>query len=186
MCRVPLSLILVALGLWTHRSSAQGTYRRADIDSTGQLRLVLSTNRIIRPPRDSDQVGMEQPALSADHRIAGWLGLYTNCCTSYPIPLRLELRRIDGKRTSVSNELPIWRWAFSADGRSVVIRQAPVHGSAPEHYELRDVDNGRVIATADFDPTHAAALSEWARIAMPRQPAPPPSSSERRSLRAIY
>ena len=55
----PLVIVLVAFALGTHTSSAQRTFRRADIDSTGQLRIVLSNNRVIRPPKDSDQVSFE-------------------------------------------------------------------------------------------------------------------------------
>jgi hypothetical protein len=169
MRRVIFLLPVVALGLYAPSSFAQSTYSRADIDSTGNLRLVLSSNRIIRPLRDSGQVGVEQAALSADHRIAGWLDVYTNCCTSYPVPLKLELRRIDGVQISISNALPIWQWAFAADGRNVVIRQAPVHGDAPEHYELRDARSGRLRAIADVDRVHAATPPDWARPAMPAQ-----------------
>src|SRR5829696_4909953 len=144
----PLLVVVVALALRTHTSSAQRTYRRADIDSSGELRIVLSTNRVIRPSKDSNQVAFDQVTMSADHRIVGWVALYPNCCTSYPIPLRLVLLRADGGRTVIGNDLPIWQWAFAADGRSVAIRQAPVHGAAPMYYERRDIRTGRVIATA--------------------------------------
>ena len=151
-------VVFVVLALGTHTSSAQGTFRRADIDSTGQLRVVLVDNRIIRPPKDSDQVTFEQVALSADRRIVGWVALYPNCCTSYAIPLKLVLLRTDGSRTVISNEMPIWQWAFAADGRNVVIRQASVHVAAPMYYELRAIRTGRLIARAQTDSTpHCAA-----------------------------
>jgi hypothetical protein len=164
----PLVIACVALGLGTHTSSAQRAYRRADIDSTGQLRIVLATNHVIRPSKDSDQVAFEQVALSADHRIVGWVALFPNCCTSYPIPLKLVLLRIDGSRTVISNALPIWQWAFAPDGKNVVIRQAPVHGGAPMSYELRAIRTGRLIAAAQMDSATRTALPPWARAAIPR------------------
>jgi hypothetical protein len=176
MRNVHFLLICVALALGTHPSSAQRTYRRAEIDSTGQLRIALSNQRVIRPARDSGQVAFDQVALSSDHRVVGWVALFPNCCTSYPIPLELVLLRADGGRTVISNELPIWQWTFAADGRNVVIRQAPVHGSAPMHFELRHIRTGTLIATAQADSATQAALPRWARAAMPMHvPSPPPS-----------
>ena len=138
------------------------TFRRAAIDSTGELRIALSTGGLLRPARDSEQVGFEQPAIAKDGRTVGWLARYPNCCTSYPIPLTLVLLRAGGGRTVIGNALPIWQWAFAADARRVVIRQAPVHGDAPEHYELLDIRTGRVIATAERDAANSATLPRWA------------------------
>jgi hypothetical protein len=176
----PLLIVGVALALGAHTSFAQATYRRADIDSTGQVRIVLSSNRVIRPSRDSGQVGFEQVAMSADHRIVGWVGIYPNCCTSYPIPLRLVLLRAGGGRTVINNDLPIWQWAYSADGRSVAIRQAPVHFAAMTSYERRDIRTGRLLATAQSDSTKPpSALPVWARDVMQRQAPLPAPSHER-------
>jgi hypothetical protein len=178
-----LLIIAVALALGANRSSAQRTYRRADIDSAGRLRIVLSNKHVIWPPKDSAQVAFEQVALSADGRIVGWLALYPNCCTSYPIPLKLVLRRMDGSRTVISNALPIWQWAFAAGEQNVVIRQAPVHGAAPVYYELREIRTGRLIAAVQAD--SATALPAWARAAQPKSarapplPGPPESTRER-------
>jgi hypothetical protein len=179
MRNAPLFFVGVALALGIHTSSAQGTYRRTDVDSTGQLRILLANGHVIRPPKDSDQVAFEQVALSTDHRIVGWVGLYPNCCTSYPIPLRLVLLRAGGGRTVISNASPIWQWAFAPDGRSVVIRQAPVHGAAPQYYELRDSQTGRLIATAEADSTSPIALPPWLHAAIPLPASSPPLSNER-------
>jgi hypothetical protein len=179
MRNVPLLVTCVSLALWTHAAAAQGTYRRAELDSAGQLRIVLSTNQVVRPSKDSNQVAFAQIALSADRRVVGWAALYPNCCTSYPIPLKLVLLRPDGGRTVISNELPIWRWAFAAKGRTVVIRQAPVHGAAPVHYELREIRTGRLIATAEANSASTTALPAWVSNAMSRQTSSAPLSKER-------
>jgi len=173
-----LALVVgVALALRPHASPAQGTFRSANVDAAGQLRIVRSNAEVVRPAADSGQVGFEQVALSTDHRIVGWVALYPNCCTSYPIPLTLVLLHSDGRRTVISDELPVWQWAFAADGRSVVIRQAPVHGAAPTFYERRDVRTGRVLATAQADSSTREPLPEWVRGAMrKRAPMAPPSN----------
>lgn len=164
----PLFIASVALALVTRPSVAQTTFRHVAIDSLGQLRIVLSSHRVARPRKDSDQVAFEQVALAADHRTVGWVALYPNCCTSYPIPLKLVLLRADGRRTVIGNELPIWQWAFAADGRNVVLRQAPVHGTSPMSYELRAIGTGRLIAAAQMDSATRTTLPKWARAAMPR------------------
>ena len=107
-----LVTICLAFALGTRPALAQSVYGQADIDSAGRLRIVLANGRIIRPAMDSQQVGFEQVAISSDHRVVGWLALYPNCCTSYPIPLELVLLRADGRRTMISNDssaaLPLW------------------------------------------------------------------------------
>jgi len=176
----PHLMVGAALVLGARTSFAQARYRRADIDSAGQLRIVLSNNRVLRPSKDSGQVGFEQVAMSADHRTVGWLALYPNCCTSYPIPLSLVLLRADGSRTVINDDLPIWQWAFAADGRSVAIRQAPVHGAAPTSYERRDIRTGRLLATATTDSiTSPSTLPVWASDVMQRQAPLPPTSHQR-------
>jgi hypothetical protein len=172
-----LLMIAARLTLGAEPSSAQGFFRRAEVDSLGDMRITLADNRIIRPPKDSTQTAVEQIALSADHQVVGWVILYPNCCTTYPIPLKLVLLRAGGARTVISNGLPIWRWAFAPGGRSVVIRQAPVHGDSPTSYEQRDIRSGRVIATAVSSST--GALPEWAHAVMQR-PTVSPTISPRR------
>lgn len=151
--RVPPILVLsAALLLRVASSSAQTTIRRTVLDSTrGRLRIVLSDNRVIEPPKDSDQVGFTQVAISPDHRFVGWVALDRNCCTTYPIPLELVLLTAAGHRTVIENALPIWEWSFEAGGQNVVIRQAPIHGDTPVTYELHDITTGRLLASATAD-----------------------------------
>lgn len=168
-------LIGCAVFVFARETAAQRTIQQANVDSMGRVRIVLSDKRVISPPQDSGQVGVEQLAVSTDRRIVGWLALYPNCCTTYPIPLELVLLRAGGGRTVIANASPIWQWAFTADGRSVVIRQAPVHGPAPMYLERRDIRTGRVTATATVD-SSTRSVPVWARRAMPAQAPSPPQS----------
>jgi hypothetical protein len=159
-------IALVACTLGVHTSSAEATFRRAAIDSTGQLTMTLANDRVLRPPKDSNQVSVDQVALSADRRLIGWVALYPNCCTSYPIPLELVILRTDGSRTVITTTLPIWQWAFTSDGRNVVIRQAPAHGAVRTSYELRAIGTGQLIAHAETDSAQRGSLPAWIRIAV--------------------
>ena len=78
MLNSPLLVLGIVVALGAQTVPAQGTFPRADIDSAGQLRIVLSSGRVIRLPKDSDQVAFEQVVFSANHRIVGWLALYPN------------------------------------------------------------------------------------------------------------
>jgi hypothetical protein len=169
--------LCVALLLRVPASSAQTTIRQAVLDSTqGQLRIVLSNNHVIEPAKDSDQVGFAQVAVSSDHRIVGWVSLYKNCCTSYPIPLELVLLSASGRRTVIQNTLPIWEWSFEPGGHNVVIRQAPVHGDAPERYERHDISTGRLLASATSD---SNPLPSWTRLRVHEAQSPPAQSLPR-------
>ena len=145
---VPLALLsVVSLLLASQSSFAADIYVQASIDQAGQLRIVTGNGREIVPRKDAEQVGFEKPAISEDRGSVGWLALYPNCCTSYPIPLKLMVLSNGRMRTFTGNGLPVWLWSFQSSGKRVAFRQETVHGGLGTHYELRDVATGRLIAT---------------------------------------
>jgi hypothetical protein len=135
-------------------SAATETYVRATIDESGRLRIVTAAGRVILPKRLTTQVGFDKIAISPDGRVVGWVALYPNCCTSYPIPLRLVLYSNGKTRTLTGSGLPIWRWCFEADGRQVAFEQETVHSGIGIHYELRDVATGRLVDEYNPPPEH--------------------------------
>ena len=146
----------------------QTTYRRADVDTAGRLRVTTSAGVTIAPRMDSDQVGVAEPAVSPDGRSVGWLALYSNCCTSYPIPLALVVRSAGHERRFHGNDLPIAQWAFLDNGRRVALSQAPLHGRVTTHYELYDVASGQRLGTYDQAPdTDEAQLGSVAARRVP-------------------
>ena len=92
--KAPVRNFLLAFGLGAGLLGFVGagnkppeTYRRADVDSLGQLRIITSTKRQIVPAKVQGQVGFEKAAISADGRAVGWLALFPNAATSYlPAP----------------------------------------------------------------------------------------------------
>ena len=134
-------------------------YRRADIDTAGQLRIVTSTERQIAPVKLKGQVGFDQAAISADGRAAGWLALFPNATTSYPVPLELVVLVNGKQRTFRGAGLPVARWAFAPDGRSVRFRQETVHGSQGIHYEERDLATGKLMSA--YEPDARGAAPAW-------------------------
>ncbi len=139
------------------------TFERADVDQQGRLRIVTSTGRVIVPVAKKDQVGFDRPSISADRRAVGWLALFPNCCTSYPIALSVGVYTNGRQRTFTGNDLAVARWSFTVDGKQLAFRQETVHGGNGVHYELRDVSTGRRLAIYDPDPEKPANPPGWVR-----------------------
>jgi hypothetical protein len=138
-------------------------YGSARVSDKGELEIQAGKHSLFAPRLDSDQVGFEQAAISPDRSTVGWLALYPNCCTSYPLPLTLVLFR-DGRilRKIYGDGTPIWKWNFVGDGSRIALRQETAHGSMNTHYELREASSGRRIAT--YDSADHRPVPKWARV----------------------
>ena len=158
----------LALVIACASSSGEQTYRRVTVED-GQLNIVMAGGREIPAARDSGQVAFDQVAIAPDQHSVGWLALYPNCCTTYPIPLKLVVLTDGKERTFSGNDLPVWRWAFSADGKRIAFRQSPVHGPAPVHYELWDIRNRHRMASFDTQTDTSPAVPTWARALQPER-----------------
>ena len=105
---------IVFLGLVSVPATAE-TYVQAVIDQGGQLRIVTKDRREIVPQKEPNQVAFEKPAISPDGRAVGWLALYPNCCTSYPIPLKLMIYAGGKLRTFTGRNYRSGGGAFEAE-----------------------------------------------------------------------
>ena len=146
---------VVFLGLVPAAVAAE-TYVQAAVDPSGQLHILTKRHREIVPKKQPGQVGFEKAEISPDGRAVGWLTLYPNCCTSYPIPLKLAIYAGGKLHSFTGSGLPIWRWCFQAGGKQVAFEQETVHGGIGVHYELRDITSGQLVAKYDPDPDSEA------------------------------
>lgn len=143
---------IVALVSTSVHPSGQERYVRTSVGKNGTLQTVTAAGRVIVPTPEPEiefigkQVGVDHIRVAPDKLAVGWLALFPNCCTSYPIPLALAVYSGGIKRSYHGNGLPIWKWRFTAGGNQVAFRQETVHGGLGVHYELRDVRNGDLIA----------------------------------------
>jgi hypothetical protein len=146
-----IAFTVVFLSTAVH-ASAQERYVRASVAKVGALHIVTATGGVIVPSLEPErefigkQVGFDHIQIASDQLAVGWVALFPNCCTSYPIPLALVIYSGGIKRTYTGNGLPIWKWRFIAKGNQVAFRQETVHGGLGVHYELRNVRNGALIA----------------------------------------
>jgi len=146
---------IVFLGLLLAPAAAE-TYVQAVVNPGGQLRILTKHRREIVPKKEPEQVGFDMVRISPDGHVVGWLALYPNCCTSYPIPLALVIYASGKLRAFTGSGLPVWRWRFEAEGKQVAFEQETVHGGLGIHYELHDVSTGRLLAKYDPDPNSGA------------------------------
>jgi len=150
------ALTIVFLGLLSAPAAAE-TYVRAIVDASGQLRILTNGRRQIVPKKEPEQVAFDLAQISPDGQTVGWLEMYPNCCTSYPIPLALVIYANGKLRKFTGSGLPVWRWRFEAQGKQVAFEQETVHGGMGVHYELHDVKTGRLLAK--YDPPFQTADS---------------------------
>jgi hypothetical protein len=112
-------------------------------------------------PTLPDQLGFRSPLVSPDRKYVGWLAMFSNCCTSYDIPMTLvvmdQQRHV---RTFTGIDLPIFQWCFLPDSKSVAYMQTALHGTNFEHYEQRSLGDGRLLAEYEYpDDTAENALA---------------------------
>ncbi|MGR8981636.1 MAG: hypothetical protein ACU84H_16310 [Gammaproteobacteria bacterium] len=104
--KLPIFLFAVVLLISAPFSDANEAYVSATVDQSGQLRILTGEGREIAPAPEEGQAGFQRAATSSDRRSVGWLALYPNCCTSYPIPLKLFVHTGDKTRSFGGNGLP--------------------------------------------------------------------------------
>ena len=128
----------------------------------GTVHIVHGDGKEVQPPTDEEQVGSSSALISEDKQAAGWLVNYGNCCTSYPLSLKLMIYR-PGKplREFKGDGRAIFDWHFVAGGKLVAFYQDFPHGTPAQHCELRDIATSRLIDKWDGGPTSKS--SEWAK-----------------------
>ena len=114
-----------------------------------------------------NDVGFSYVQLAQDHQTLGWVVDVENCCTSYPIPLRVVIfrhRRV--LQTFVPGQM-VWNWMFIEGGKRVAVVSGPPHGPEIGTYCLYDVQTGKLISEEIGDETTQSLkpdAPDWARL----------------------
>ena len=130
----------------------------------GTVHIVHGDGKEVQPPTDKEQVGSSSALISEDNHAAGWLVDYGNCCTSYPLFLKLMIYRPGKPLLGFKGDgRAIFDWHFVAGGKRVAFYQDFPHGTPVQHYELRDIATSRLIDKWDGDPTSKSP--KWVKAA---------------------
>jgi hypothetical protein len=146
--------LLATLSATTAAEAAGRRYVSASVDGSGNLRIVDSGKRATLVKKERDQVGFDQIRIAKGGRAIGWLALFPNCCTSYPIPLALVVESGGRRHRFTGIGVPVFQWRFMNGGSRVAFQQETVHGGFSIHYEMRDVGSGRRLA--QWEPTYGS------------------------------
>ncbi len=145
---------------------AHAGYTAATLSDDGsRLTLASANGRRTEAPRLPEQVGFSTPRRSRDGKHVGWLAMFDNCCTSYPIALKLVVLDEAGRmHTFEGDKLALFDWCFPAGAPSVAFRQGVLHGTDAQHFERRRIADGRLLARYDYphDETENAAARKKA------------------------
>jgi hypothetical protein len=112
-----------------------------------------------------NEVGFSDLHLAADKQTLGWTVDVENCCTSYPIPMRVVIFRHGEVLHAFEQGQMVWSWMFFLGGKQLAAVFGPTHGPEVGDYRLYDVQTGKLISEVfgDYD---TQALSpdapEWA------------------------
>lgn len=124
-------------------------YVSATADADGTIRITTADGHVIHPVPLTGQRGFKKPTVAPDHHTVGWLALFANPDTTYPIPLSLVLYTNGKTREIRGDGLMIGAWRFEKGGRRVAFDRRSVHGDA-RVFELYDVVTGAKLS--DYDP----------------------------------
>jgi len=120
------------------------------------MHVITDDGHDVVAPVQKDQVGCKSPTISDDRSEAGWLIDSDFCCTSYPISTALVVFRLGRPIRRFEGGRAIMEWHFVVRGKQVAFRTDFLHGNSAPHYELRDVETGRLVAQWDGEITSKA------------------------------
>lgn len=143
-----VSASCAALTLAAGLLPAQDRYVRAEenenhdlvITRSGGERVVVAKSD--RKWADEKQVAFKDIAISGDGTAVGWVAYYPNCCTSYPVPIFVEVYKA-GTRHTFDPAIAPWHWCFVNGSASIAAVSTTVHGPQNEVIELWDVSTGK-------------------------------------------
>jgi hypothetical protein len=147
----PLRDVFVAFAVFVATASAiaaQERFIRAEENQQRDLVITTSSGRQIligkadQKPDGEQQVGFSDVAISPDGQAVGWTALYPNCCTSYPIPMLVEVYSA-GKRRTFDPAIAPWHWCFVDGAEKIAALSTTVHGPQNEILELWEISTGK-------------------------------------------
>ncbi len=144
--------LLVLATLAAHCLALAGPFTAVELsEDQRSLRITRSDGGQLDAPLYAEQVGFQQPRISHDGRYVGWLAMHPNCCTSYPIPLRLVVMDDSQHLHSFTGiKMAVFEWCFLPKQNAVAYTQTVLHGSDFQHFEMRSIADERLLAEYEY------------------------------------
>jgi hypothetical protein len=117
----------------------------------GSARITLPSGGIVSVPKERGQSGVSDGRTAPDGRTAGWLVQYRAGDVDYPISGTLVIWRAGKIIRRFPTGQVFYSWVFYAGGKQVAYHVGPLHGESKSHCELREIENGRLVAAWDGD-----------------------------------
>jgi hypothetical protein len=141
--------VVLALGIPKAAGEKSGSIAAAMVGSDRRVHILYGDGTEYIVLKEKGQVDCASAKVAEDKRTVGWLVESRNCCTSYPIPLGLVIYRRGRVVRRFEPGQGIWDWQFVHDGSQVAFWIGPTHGAFTPHFELHDVESGRLLAKWD-------------------------------------
>jgi hypothetical protein len=127
----------------------------AECAPDGNVKIVYGDGTEFQASKEPGQISCGSPAVAENKFVAGWLVEQITCCQPYPIPTLLVVYSPNRLRY-FGGEALIGDWRFLEGGTHVAFCSNSPHGDNTPHYELRDVETGRLIGKWDGHLTEKA------------------------------
>lgn len=146
--------LLLSATLVVAFSGEAAEFRETRLENDGtQLTIVKSDGIVFPAPKIKDQDGFKEPAISNNHRFAGWLALFPNQGASYSQPLYLVVLDASMRTHRYSGNFGmVFGWCFAKDSDAVVYRYSFPHGITPIGFEMRRIGDGELLHRYRLEP----------------------------------
>jgi hypothetical protein len=148
----PLLFVAIAIALTVLPVvAAPQRYVRAEENPNHELVITPSAGPQIVVPRgrlgaleEEVQQTFGSVAIASDGQAVGWLAYYPNCCTSYPIPAKVEVFS-GGTRRTFNPAIVAWDWCFVDGSAKLAALSTTVHGPQNAILQLWDIASGKLL-----------------------------------------
>lgn len=147
--------LFLLTGLAVALSAAATEFRSAELVNNGAgLTIFQPDGSSFLAPMLKNQDSFAAPAVSSNHRYAGWLALYPDLGASYSQPLHVVVFDASKRIYRFSGDFGmVFGWCFTKDSDAVVYRFTFPHGATSVGFEMRRIKDGKLLRRFLLDPT---------------------------------
>jgi hypothetical protein len=122
-------------------------------DEGSALLILRTSGKPLDAPKLGTQDSFDQPRLSANHRLVGWLALYPDKGASYSQPIELVVMdRAQQLHRFTGNWGMVFGWCFTPNSEAVIYRYQFPHGRTPVGFDMRRVSDGKLLRQFRLEP----------------------------------